>query len=71
VAQEQPDTNIVDHANAQLREADLAPILESGAKNIEVVYLTLAEIRMNVHNRQEIINATPSDLIQALRRLSI
>ena len=71
MSQEQPDIIIVDHANAQLREADLAPLLESGAENLKVVYLTLAENRMIVHNRQEIINATPSDLIHALRGLSI
>ncbi|MBE9523737.1 MAG: response regulator transcription factor [Chloroflexi bacterium] len=67
MAQEQPDIIIVDHANAQLREVDLAPLLDSGVENLKVVYLTLAENRMIVHNRQEIINATPTDLLQALK----
>jgi len=70
IAQEQPDIIIVDHANAQLREADLAPLLNSGAENLKVVYLTLAENKMIVHNRQEIINATPTDLLQALDGLA-
>jgi len=63
MSQEQPDIIIADHANAQLREADLASLLDSGVENLKVVYLTLAENRMIMHNRLEIINATPSDLI--------
>ncbi len=68
MSQEQPDIIIVDHTNALLRKADLAPLLDFGALNLKAVYLTLTENRMIVHNRQEIINATPSDLIQALRK---
>ncbi|MEN8171975.1 MAG: hypothetical protein ABFS03_03755 [Chloroflexota bacterium] len=70
MAIDQPEIIIVDHDNAQLREADLAPLLDSGVENLKVIYLTLAENKMIIHNRQEIINATPADLLQIFEGFS-
>ena len=69
-AQESPHIIIVDHASAQLREVDLAPFLDSNLENLKVIYLTLSDNKMIVHNREEITNATPADLLNALQGIS-
>ncbi len=67
MAQKHPDILIVDHDSAQLRETDLTPLLENEEQNIKVIYLTLAQNKMIIHNRQQIANVTASDLLQALQ----
>jgi DNA-binding NarL/FixJ family response regulator len=66
-AARQPDILIVDHARAELREADLAPLLENTARHLKVIYLTLSENKMIIHNRQQFGDVTVPDLLQALR----
>jgi DNA-binding NarL/FixJ family response regulator len=63
-----PDIIIVDHANAELRASDLSPLLESDFPTIKVIYLTLAENKMIVHDRKQISGATMVDLLQALQQ---
>ncbi len=65
-AHEQPDVLIVDHETAQLREADLAPLLQAGRQPLKVIYLTLAENRMIVHNQVQVSDVTLSDLLKAV-----
>lgn len=67
VAQKRPDVLIVDHAAAELGEADLAPLLETEAPAIKVIYLTLADSKMIVHNRQQVADVTVEDLLGALQ----
>ena len=67
---DQPNIIIVDHANDQLRKADFTPFLDANVENLKIGYLTLADNKMIVYNRKEIIKATPTDLLQALHRIS-
>jgi DNA-binding NarL/FixJ family response regulator len=67
VAGKRPDVLIVDHAAADLVEADLAPLLEAEAPAIKVIYLTLADNKMIVHNRQQVADVTVEDLLSALQ----
>lgn len=67
IKRERPDVLIVDHDSAGLGEADLAPLLENEGQNMKVIYLTLAENKMIIHNRQQVADVTASDLLQALK----
>jgi DNA-binding NarL/FixJ family response regulator len=67
LTQQQPDIIIVDHANAELRAADLSPLLENDYPSIKVIYLTLAENKMVIHDRKQVLGATLTDLLQALQ----
>ena len=67
LVQQQPDIIIVDHANAELRAADLSPLLENDYPSIKVIYLTLAENKMVIHDRKQISGATMTDLFEALQ----
>ncbi len=67
MAQKHPDIIIVDHDSAHLREPDLAPLLENEEQAIKVIYLTLAQNKMVIHNRQQVTNVTATDLLQALQ----
>lgn len=62
-----PNILIVDHDSAELREADLAPLLESEEQDIKVIYLTLAQNKMVIHNRQQVADVTAIDLLNALQ----
>ena len=66
VDQENPDIVIVDHDEPELRESDLAPLLESATPSLRVIYLTLSANKMIVHNRQQLSDVSIPDLIQAL-----
>lgn len=66
MASEQPDILIIDHDTAELGEADLAPLLENEERDIKVIYLTLAQNKMIIHKRQQVVNVTATDLLQAL-----
>ena len=63
----QPETIIVDHTNAELRAADLSPLLENDYPSIKVIYLTLADNKMVIHDRKQVSGATMRDLLQALQ----
>ncbi len=67
MAQTHPHILIIDHDSARLREADLAPLLENEEQDIKVIYLTLAQNKMVIHNRQQVGNVTATDLLQALQ----
>ena len=60
-----PDALIVDHADAGLRQADLVQGLESRVPTI--IYLTLADTQMVVHNWQHVADVQVADLVQALQ----
>jgi DNA-binding NarL/FixJ family response regulator len=64
---QQPDIIIVDHANADLRVSDLSPLLENNYPKIKVIYLTLADNKMVIHDRRQISGATVKDLLKALQ----
>ncbi len=61
------DVLIVDHAQVALRGNDLEELLENGPDTLKVIYLTLSENKMVVHNRQKISDVTHNDLISALQ----
>ena len=61
-----PDALIVDHAQVALRIYDLEDILETSPSSIKVIYLTLEENKMVVHNRQKLSDVTLPVLMQAL-----
>lgn len=67
LAQQQPDIIIVDHADTELRAADLSPLLTNDYPTIKVIYLTLAENKMVIHNRKQVSGATITDLLQAMQ----
>jgi hypothetical protein len=59
---------IVDHRAPRLEQDDLAPLLQSENSSLRVIYLTLAENRMIVHNQQLVSNVTIDDLLQAVHQ---
>jgi DNA-binding NarL/FixJ family response regulator len=61
-----PDVVIVDHAAPELREHDLAPLLETESPKFKVIYLTLADSKMIVHDRQQLSAATIHDLLEVI-----
>ncbi len=65
--QQQADIIIVDHARAELRADDLIPLLENDYPTIKVIYLTLADNKMVIHDRKQISGATMTDLFLALQ----
>ncbi|MEJ2748152.1 MAG: hypothetical protein P8183_09630 [Anaerolineae bacterium] len=67
MAREQPDVLIIDHDSADLHENDLVPLLEIADRDIKVIYLTLAQNKMVIHKRQQIVNVTADDLLQAVQ----
>jgi len=64
---QQLDVLIIDHAQVALRGNDLEELLDHGPDSLKVIYLTLSENKMVVHNRQKISDVTHTDLIQALQ----
>jgi DNA-binding NarL/FixJ family response regulator len=64
---EQPDVLIIDHDAADLHEGDLAPLLENIEQDIKVIYLTLAQNKMIIHRRQQVVNVTAVDLLHAIQ----
>lgn len=67
MAREQPDVLIVEQETADLYEDNLAPLLDMQGHTMKIIYLTLAESRMIIHDRQEINGATVEQLFQALQ----
>ncbi len=68
-----PNVIIVDHESTELDEADLTPLLEAELQTnaahpqLKVIYLTLADNKMIIHDRLEVTNVTPVDLLLALQ----
>ena len=67
MVREQPDVLIIDHDTADLHEGDLAPLLENVDRDIKVIYVTLAQNKMVIHKRQQVVNVTAVDLLQAVQ----
>ena len=66
VAQLRPDVLIVEQEAADLYEDDLTPLLDMQGHTMKIIYLTLAESRMIIHDRQEVDGATVDHLLEAL-----
>ena len=62
-----PDIVIVDHSSNRLNEADLAPMLQNDLPNLKVIYLTLADNHMIVHDQHQVSNVNVVDLLNALQ----
>jgi CheY-like chemotaxis protein len=67
IKQENPNIVILDHDEPDLRQSDLAPLLENTSASLKVIYLTLSTNEMIIHNRQQLSDASISDLIDALQ----
>ena len=67
VAQSRPDVLIVAQEGPEMDEPELASLLGMSSPPMKVIYLTLAESRMVVHDRQEVAGATVDHLLQALQ----
>lgn len=67
IDQRRPDTIIVEHADAELKETDLMPLLWDDTENLRVIYVTLADHRMTVHERRQVVGASEADLLIALK----
>ncbi len=62
-----PQVIIIDHGDATLKEADLAPLLWPDVENLRVIYVTLAGDKMTVHERHQVSGAGEADLLRALK----
>ena len=69
IDQESPNIVILDHDEPNLRESDLAPLLESKSPSLKVIYLTLSTNKMIMHNRQQLSNVSVPDFINALQMI--
>jgi hypothetical protein len=58
-----PDAVIVDQADPELFKEEHIPVLNVGI----VIYLTLTDNRMVVHDRHQLMEPTMDDLLKALR----
>lgn len=67
VINSEPNTIIVDHEEQDLLASDLSLLFESEIQSIKIIYLTLSNNRMIIHNRQQLSNASITDLIHALQ----
>lgn len=61
-----PDVLIVDHTSQRLQGDELASLLPDGNRSLRVIYLSLAENRMIIHNQQLVRNVTVPDLLKAV-----
>jgi cytochrome c oxidase subunit 2 len=67
VPERRPQVIIIDHGDATLNEADLAPLLWPDAEDLRVIYVTLAGDKMTVHERHQVTGAGEADLLRALK----
>ena len=58
---------IVDHDDAQLRDAEVVSRLVGHDDERQVIFLTLSGNRMIVHHRERVEGVTPADLVGAIR----
>jgi len=70
MARERPDVLIVEQESANLYEDNLAPLLDVETETFKVIYLTLAESKMVIHNRQQVNGATVDNLLEVLQTTS-
>lgn len=66
IRRDKPQVLIVDLADHELRDADLAPLLGPDSDVFKVVYLARTESRMIVHDLKSVADAHVADLIRAL-----
>ncbi len=66
IRQRRPQTIIIDHESAELKDTDLTPLLWREAETLKVIYVTLAGNEMVVHERRRITGVTEDDLLGAL-----
>ncbi|MFQ5341831.1 MAG: cytochrome c oxidase subunit II [Anaerolineae bacterium] len=66
IQQGRPQTVIVDHESAELKDTDLTLLLWPEAEMLKVIYVTLAGNEMIVHERRRISGVTEVDLLEAL-----
>ena len=67
LAQLQPDVLIVEQEAADLYEDNLASLMDMQDHAQKIIYLTLAESRMIIHDRQKVEGATIDHLFKALQ----
>ena len=67
IDQENLNIVILDHDEPDLRQSDLAPLLESKIPSLKVIYLTLSTNKMIVHDRQHLSDVSVPDLVDALQ----
>jgi len=70
MTREQPDVLIIEQESANLYEDNLAPLLDVETETFKVIYLTLAESKMVIHDRQQVNGATVDNLLEALQTKS-
>lgn len=66
VVQEGPHVLIVDHVQVSMHANELNDLLES-VDSLKVIFLTLSENKMVIHNRQHLADVTLPVLMQALQ----
>lgn len=66
IQQGRPQTVIIDHESAELKDTDLTLLLWPEAEALKVIYVTLAGNEMIVHERRRISGVTETDLLEAL-----
>ncbi len=66
IQQGRPQTVIIDHESAELKDTDLTLLLWPEAEALKVIYVTLAGNEMIVHERRRISGVTEDDLLEAL-----
>ncbi len=70
MTREQPDVLIIEQESANLYEDNLAPLLDVETETFKVIYLTLAESKMVIHDRQQVNGATVDNLLEVLQTTS-
>ena len=70
MAREQPDVLIVEQETANLYEDNLSPLLDMKGDALRIIYLTLAESKMVIHDRQQVNGATVDTLLEVLQTTS-
>jgi len=70
VKEQQPCTVIVDYDEPDLRDAKMTSLLIGDQAERQIIFLTLAGNRMIIHQRQQVEDATPADLLAVLRKRS-
>jgi DNA-binding NarL/FixJ family response regulator len=66
VVHEGPEVLIVDHVQVSMHPSELNELMES-VDSLKVIFLTLSENKMVVHNRQQLADVTLPVLMQALQ----
>lgn len=64
----QPDVIIAVAEEAGLSDAELLSLLSRSGGDCQIILITLADNRMIVHHRRQVVDATPADLVSVVRR---